>query len=138
MTLASAAETLGVQNRIHLGRTRPGAKFFGARPEIGKGLRIVSPAFEARAMSCGKRGHFIEKEQFRVAAAPNFAPALVEFEAAADPGARDMALRAEGLIIAMKSSAAIAEQRAARGAGEQLAEGIDAVGEAASQPRRIR
>ena len=50
-----------------------------------KRLRVLPPAFEARSMACGEGSRLVEKEQFGVAAAPDLAMTILEFQPAANP-----------------------------------------------------
>ena len=98
-----------------------------AGEQRGEAFRVPAPAFETGPVAGGERRHLVEEEQFGVAVAPDVALAVFEIEPAANPLPRGPAARAERLALVMQPPAAIAHQRAARGRGEQFAEGIDAV-----------
>ena len=107
--LASIIQAFGVQDRIHLGCARRNTKFSGVHPVIGEGLRVFAAALETWPVPSRKRRHFIEEKQFSVTPAPDLALAVVEFQPAANPGARHMAACAKSAVVAMKFAAAITE-----------------------------
>src|SRR5271166_6117952 len=121
--LFSVSQTLAMQNLVHRVSAKAGA--------IGKGgqerLRRLVPAFETWAVAGGERGRLVEKEEFRIAAAPDLAPSPAEFAHADDPAPVRPAPRAERPVIAMEPSAAIAHHRPARRDGMKRAERIDAI-----------
>src|SRR5215471_2418729 len=123
----AAIKPLGMQHAIHLGRARRGVEAVAAREGCGERLGVGAPALEAGAMTGSERSRLIEEEQFGVTAPPDLAMTALEFEPAADPGARHPAPQAEGAIVTMKTSAAVAEQRPSRGVSKQVAERIHAV-----------
>jgi hypothetical protein len=125
--LTSIVEPLTVQNHIHLGSARPGAKFSRACPEICELLCIVPAAFKAGAVTGGERGYFIEEEQFGVSPPPHRALAVVKLEHAADPLPRCPSPPIEHAVVIVQPPAAIAEEQSARRIGEQIAKGIDAI-----------
>src|SRR4051812_17007677 len=92
------------------------------RPEFRKRLCIRAPAFKARPVARGERGHLIEKEQFGIAVAPDPATAPFELQHTADPLPRGPAAFAQGLVGAVETSTTISKQYPARRRRNQLAE----------------
>src|SRR5262245_28071922 len=72
-----AVEAFRVQNAIHLGSVRPSMRIRRIGPQSGKGLRILSSAFEARPVTGGKRGYFVEKEKLGIVFPPHVAATSV-------------------------------------------------------------
>ena len=119
--LGLAVEPFGVQDFVH--RRRAGALGL-AGEQRGETLGILAPAFEARPVAGGERRHLVEEEQFGVTVAPDVAMAVFEIEPAANPLPRRPAPRRELALVGVNSPAAIAHQRAARGRGDEFAEGV--------------
>jgi hypothetical protein len=80
-------------------------------------------------MTGRQRGRLVEEEQFGITGAPHISVPPFEVQAATNPSARDPAASAQGALVAMEATAAIAEQQAARSIGEETAERIDAIGQ---------
>ncbi len=117
--LGFAVEPFGVQDFVHRRRARALGL---AGEQRGETLGILAPAFEAGPVAGGQRRHLVEEEQFGVAVAPDLAMAVVEIEPAADPLLRRPAPRRELALVVVNAPAAIAQQRAARGRGDEFAE----------------
>ena len=123
---AAAIEPLPMQHAIDVVGAARGALLAGK--SRSKRERIGAAALETGTMPGGERGRLVQEEQLGVARAPDLAVPALEFEHATDPAARYPPARAQRAVIAMKPPAAIAEYKAARGIGEQIAERIDAIG----------
>jgi hypothetical protein len=128
-TLAAAIETFGMQHAVDFGSARrrpaPGRRSEGG----GERIRVCAPALEAGTVTGGERGRFVEEEQLGIAPSPYVAMASLEFEPAANPAARDPSPHAEGAIIAMETTAAIAEEKTAGAVGKQPTKRIDPIGQ---------
>src|SRR2546425_9375736 len=123
---AAAVQALGMKHAVDLVSAERSAVPAG---ESGsKELRVCVAAFEARTMPRRERSGLVEEEQFGVARAPNVAVASFEVETAADPSPRHPAPPPQRAVVAMETPAAIAEEQAAGGIGEQITERIDAIG----------
>ena len=116
--LCPADEAFGMKDIVH--RRRPQTMPEGALPGSGEGQRMRTPAFEAGPMTGRQRGHLIEEEQFGIAIAPDTALAAFEIELAADPLLRRIAAIAEGAVIAVDVSAAIAHEQTAHGVRDKF------------------
>ena len=104
---------------------------------IAIGERVLAPAFHARAVTGGERGHLVAEEQLGIAAVPDLAFAALEREDAAEPLARR--LHSGGDLLrrrVMKAAAAIAVEGATRRIGEERAIGSDAIGKGHGMARR--
>src|SRR6185295_713472 len=70
-------QALGVEHLIH-GAGRRALRL--SRKQLCEKFGVATTAFKTRPMARGKSGYFIEKEQFRVVAAPHIALPILEFE----------------------------------------------------------
>jgi len=97
-------------------------------PEFGETVGGGAAAFEAGAMSGGKRGRLVEEEQLGVAVGLHeLPPPVLELQHAGDPLPGRPAARPERLIRQMEAAAAVAHHEAAVRCGDDLACGRDAV-----------
>src|SRR5690349_25109217 len=103
----AAVEAFRVKNAIHIGSARSLMQYGTIGPKRGKSFRIFPAAFEARPVTGGKRGYFVEKEKLRIVFSPHVAVTSVEFQAAANPTATDVPPSAQNPIVTMKSSATV-------------------------------
>src|SRR5690242_3512194 len=117
--LGLAVKPLGMQDLIHgpcgdavLAARRRGEQF---REFLG----ILAAALEAGPMAGSERRHLVEKEQFRVIAAPDVTMPAAEIQHATDPLSRHPPARGELLSVGVEFAATIAHERAARGRREQ-------------------
>ena len=83
-------------------------------PEAGESLRILAPAFKARPVPGGERGHLVEEKQLGVIAAPDVALAALEIQHAADPLPRRPAALGQLSVVGVDAPAAVAHEQAAR------------------------
>ena len=105
--LEAAVEAFRVQNAIHVGSARPSTRIWRIGPQSCKGFSIFSAAFEARPVTGGKSGYFVEEEKFGIVLPPYLTMTSIEFQAAADPGTTGVPASAQSAIVAMKSSATV-------------------------------
>ena len=83
--LEAAVEAFRVQNAIHVGSARPSTRIWRIGPQSCKGFSIFSAAFEARPVTGGKSGYFVEEEKLGIVLPPYVTMTSIEFQAAADP-----------------------------------------------------
>ncbi len=125
--LGSAIQSFPVKYLVHLVGIGSRRKLARNPPRLGKGLRVLAPAFETRPMTGGQRGRLVEKEQFGVIAALNVALPAFEIEHTANPLPRGPATFCQCFSVGMETPPAVAEQQAARRHCDQFAQWVDAV-----------
>src|SRR5438552_229188 len=64
--LEAAVEAFRVQNAVHVGSARPSTRIWRIGPQSCKGFSIFSAAFEARPVTGGKSGYFVEEEKLGI------------------------------------------------------------------------
>ena len=109
-SLGAAVEPFRLQHHVHFGRVRNRAAL-RLRPFLGEQLCVRAAAFEAGSVTGRERRHLVEEEQRGIAVAPDRVMPVLEAQHAADPLPRGPAALAQGLVVAMKAPAAIAEQQ---------------------------
>jgi len=82
--LEAAVEAFRVQNAIHVGSARPSTRIWRIGPQSCKGVSIFSAAFEARPVTGGKSGYFVEEEKLGIVLPPYLTMTSIEFQAAED------------------------------------------------------
>ena len=120
-----ARESCGVEDGVHRGRRR--GTEAGHRPGVLKPPVILAAAPGAGAVSGGQGDGLVEKEELGPGAGAHWDAADVPpGQAAGDPGPGAPPGAAERPVGAMQD-ASVAGQHAARGVGDDLARGQDAV-----------
>src|SRR5207302_11518068 len=104
---ASAGEAFGLQNAVHVGNARPSTRMWRIGPQSCKAFSIFSAAFEARPVTGGKSGYFVEEEKLGIVLPPYVTMTSIEFQAAEDPGTTGVPASAQSAIVAMKSAATV-------------------------------
>jgi len=96
-------------------------------PKLSEAVVVGPPAERARAMSGGKGGGLVEEEELREPAGLEQGTTLpaAEPELARDPPAAGVAAPDRSVLVV--EAAAVAVDEPARGVGDELAEGSDAV-----------